>query len=463
MLDRSLTSVLHPFFALMERLLITHAKALVGTFAADVHLVAGAAMQELPMIEDGWLLVENGRIVGLGQMSTVPQVSGDTQEIDATGRYVLSGWCDPHTHTVFAAPREEEFVDKIKGLSYQDIAAKGGGILNSARKLRVMDEDALFEQAKLRLEEMMRQGTTAVEIKSGYGLSLESELKMLRVVKRLKETLPLQIKATLLAAHALPTEFLNDRAGYLTLICETLIPKVAAEGLADFVDVFCETNYFTVAEMEQVLEAGTRHGLLGKVHVNQFTSIGGIQAAVKHGALSVDHLEVMEAADIEAMVIGFSDAQRKSTQWVDGTGADLGGRSYCPIPTLLPSCSFFLRIPYAPARQLIDQGLPMALATDHNPGSTPSGNMNLVLSLACIQLRMLPEEAIVAMTLNAAAAMGSSHEVGSLTVGKRASVIITKQVPSLAFLPYAFGSDHIDTVLIDGRPVRSGTAIAPSH
>jgi imidazolonepropionase len=447
----------------MERLLITHAKALVGTYAADVHVVTGAAMQQLPTIEDGWLLVENGRIVGLGRMDSLPQMQEGTEVIDASGRYVLPGWCDPHTHTVFAAPREEEFVDKIKGLSYQDIAAKGGGILNSARKLRVMDEDALFEQAMLRLEEMMRQGTTAVEIKSGYGLSLESELKMLRVVKRLKQALPLPIKATLLAAHAIPTEFVNDRAGYLTLICETLIPKVAAEGLADFVDVFCETNYFTVAEMEQVLEAGAKHGLRGKVHVNQFTSIGGIQAAVKYGALSVDHLEVMEAADIEVMVNASSGATVASTHWVDLNSTATGSPKASPIPTLLPSCSFFLRIPYAPARQLIDRGLPVALATDHNPGSTPSGNMNLVFSLACIQLRMLPEEAIVAMTLNAAAAMGLSHEVGSLTVGKRAHVIITKQVPSLAFLPYAFGSDHIDTVLIDGRPVRSGTAITPSH
>jgi imidazolonepropionase len=447
----------------MERLLITHAKALMGTYAADVHVVTGAAMQQLPTIEDGWLLVENGRIAGLGRMDSLPPMHVGTEVIDASGRYVLPGWCDPHTHTVFAAPREEEFVDKIKGLSYQDIAAKGGGILNSARKLRVMDEDALFEQAKLRLEEMMRQGTTAVEIKSGYGLSLESELKMLRVVKRLKQALPLPIKATLLAAHAIPTEFVNDRAGYLTLICETLIPKVATEGLADFVDVFCETNYFTVAELEQVLEAGTKHGVRGKVHVNQFTSIGGIQAAVKHGALSVDHLEVMEEADIEAMVNASSGATVASTHWVDLNSTATGSPKASPIPTLLPSCSFFLRIPYAPARQLIDRGLPVALATDHNPGSTPSGNMNLVFSLACIQLRMLPEEAIVAMTLNAAAAMGLSHEVGSLTVGKRANVIITKQVPSLAFLPYAFGSDHIDTVLIDGRPVRSGTAITPSH
>jgi len=443
----------------MNSLLIIHAKALVGTVAGGTSALAGAEMARLPIIEDGWLLVRDGLIEALGPMSSAPAVTTGTQVIDATGRYVLPGWCDPHTHTVFAAPREEEFVDKIKGLSYQEIADKGGGILNSARKLRAMDEEFLFAQAKARLQEMMHQGTTAVEIKSGYGLSLESELKMLRVVKRLKEALPLPIKATLLAAHALPAEYKDDRVGYIRLICETLIPQVAAEGLADFVDVFCETNYFTVAEMEAVLEAGAKHGLRGKVHVNQFTSIGGIQAVVKHGALSVDHLEVMEEADIDSLARGYADVPRRSTQWVDATGVVPTHRLSGPIPTLLPSCSFFLRIPYAPARVLIDRGLPVALATDHNPGSTPSGNMNLVFSLACIQLRMLPEEAIAAMTLNAAAAMDLAAEVGSLTAGKRANLIITKQVPSLAFLPYAFGSDNIDTVIIDGRPVRSGTAL----
>lgn len=425
----------------MRRLLITNAKALVGTHPPGTGLLSGVAMARLPQIENGWLLAEDGIISAMGPMREAPEVENShTKVIDARGRYVLPGWCDPHTHTIFAAPREEEFVDKIRGLSYQEIAGKGGGILNSARKLRAMDEEMLFAQSKARLEEMMRQGTTAVEIKSGYGLSLESELKMLRVVKRLKETLPLPIKATLLAAHALPPEFKDDRAGYIRLITDALVPQVAAEGLADFVDVFCETNYFTVAEMEAVLEAGARHGLRGKVHVNQFTSIGGIQAAIRHGARSVDHLEVMEEADIDAL------AQ-----------LPLGK---VPIPTLLPSCSFFLRIPYAPARDLLDRGLPVALATDHNPGSTPSGNMNLVLSLACIQLRMLPEEAINAMTLNAAAAMDLADRVGSITVGKRANLIITRPVPSLAYLPYAFGNDHIDTVLIDGEPFRSGDALA---
>ncbi|MBK7270639.1 MAG: imidazolonepropionase [Flavobacteriales bacterium] len=423
----------------MSRLLIKNAKALVGTHAPGTTRLAGAAMAQLPVIEQGWLLARDGRIEALGTMADWPGITdwNDLTVIDASGRYVLPGWCDPHTHTVFAAPRDGEFVDRIKGMSYQDIAAKGGGILNSALRLREKSEEDLFVQAKVRLDEMMRQGTVAVEIKSGYGLSLESELKMLRVVRRLREALPLRIKATLLAAHALPPEFAQDRAGYVRMITDELIPQAAAEGLADFVDVFCETNYFTVEEMTRVLEAGAKYDLRGKVHVNQFTSLGAIPAAVKAGALSVDHLEVMENSDIAALAL-----------------------APATIPTLLPSCSFFLRIPYAPARALIDAGTAVALASDHNPGSTPSGNMNLVLSLACIQLRILPEEALNAATLNASAAMDLGHELGSLTVGKRASFILTKEVPSLSYLPYAFGSDHIDTVIIDGEPVRAGAALA---
>ena len=422
----------------MRRLLIKNAKALVGVRPMGMRCVPGKAMADLPLIEDAWLTAEDGRITAFGPMSAFTGITdwADLLVIDATGRFVLPGWCDPHTHIVFAAPREEEFVDKINGLSYQEIAARGGGILNSAAKLRTMSEEDLFTQAKARLEVMMQQGTVAVEIKSGYGLTVESELKMLRVAKRLKAALPLQIRTTLLAAHALPIEFKKDREAYMQLILKDLIPKVKVEGLADFVDVFCETNYFTVAELERILEAGKAHGLPGKVHVNQFTSIGGIQAAVAHGARSVDHLEVMEQADLDALL-----------------GSNV-------IPTLLPSCSFFIRIPYGPARQLMDRDLPLALATDFNPGTTPSGNMNFVLSLACIQLRMLPEEAINAITLNSAAAMDLETELGSITIGKRASLIITKEVPSLAYLPYAFGNDQLDTVLIDGTPVRSGEAIA---
>jgi imidazolonepropionase len=424
----------------MPRLLIKNAKALLGTHPPEVACVSGTAMAMLPAIEEGWLHAENGRITAFGTMSAWPGVQdwNDLTVIDASGRYVLPGWCDPHTHTVFAATREEEWVMRLKGATYQEIAAAGGGILNSARKLRAMSEDDLFSGAKARLEEMMRLGTVAVEIKSGYGLSLESELKMLRVIRRLKEALPLQVKATLLAAHALPEEFANDRAGYLSMICNELIPQVAGEELAQFVDCFCETNYFTVAEMEQILEAGTKHGLRGKVHVNQFNSIGGIAAAVKHNALSVDHLEVMTDADFSALAAPRSPL--------------------ATIPTLLPACSHFLGIPYAPARKLIENGNTVALATDFNPGSSPSGNMNTVVSLACTQMKLLPEEAINAATINAAAAMGLEQDLGSITVGKRASFIITREIPSPAALPYHFGSDLIDTVIIDGAIVRAGEA-----
>jgi imidazolonepropionase len=389
-------------------------------------------------MENAWLMAEDGIITAMGTDADWPGIAdwNGLEVLDATDRYVLPGWCDPHSHAVFAASREGEFVDRINGLGYQEIAAKGGGILNSAKRLRAMDEDALFAQAKARVEELMRLGTVALEIKSGYGLDLESELKMLRVVRRLKEALPLQIRATLLAAHAIPAEYKENRTGYVDLVVQEIIPRVAGEGLAQYVDCFCETGYFTVAEMERILAAGAAHGLKGKVHVNQFTSIGGIQAAIACGALSVDHLEVMEPADMDALA---------------GTGV---------IPTLLPSCSFFLGIPYAPARALIDRDLAVAVASDLNPGTTPSGNMNLVVSLACIRLRMLPEEAFHAATLNSAAAMDLAQELGSLTVGKRASVIITKPVPSLAYLPYAFGNDHIDTVIIDGKPVRTGEAAA---
>lgn len=421
-----------------KRLLIKNAKALVGTHAPGVERAAGAAMRELPVLEQGWLMAEDGIITAMGTEADWPGIEdwNGLEVIDATGRYVLPGWCDPHTHTVFAASREGEFVDRINGLGYQEIAAKGGGILNSAAKLRGMGEDELFEKAKERVEEMMRQGTVAVEIKSGYGLDLDSELKMLRVAKRIKNELPLQVKTTLLAAHAIPAEFKADRKGYVDLVVHEIIPRAAEAGLADYVDCFCETNYFTVAEMERILAAGAHHGLKGKVHVNQFTSIGGIQAAVANRCLSVDHLEVMEKADIAALA-----------------GTDV-------IPTMLPSCSFFLGIPYAPARAMIERGLPVALATDFNPGTTPSGNMNFVVALGCIRLRMLPAEAINAATLNAAAAMELGNELGSLTVGKRASCIITRPVPSIAYLPYAFGADHIDTVIIDGRTVRQGEATA---
>lgn len=420
----------------MSKVLIKNARMLLGTWPGDVRSVNGTRMANLPFIENGWLLATDGTITSFGSMKEFPGISdwNELELLDAEERLVMPGWSDPHTHTVFAASREHEFVDRIKGLSYQEIAKRGGGILNSARRLRDMSEDDLYLLAKARLREMMRMGTVAVEIKSGYGLSLESELKILRVVSRLKDSLPLQIKATVLGAHAIPEDFQNDRGGYMDMVCNELIPEAAAHGLADYVDVFCEEGYFTVDEMVRVMEAGTKHGLKAKVHVNQFNSIGGIKAAVENGALSVDHLEVLSDADLDAL---------------------LGSRT---IPTLLPSCSFFLGIPYGPARRLVDANTPLALATDHNPGSTPSGNMNFVFSLACVRMRLLPEEAFTACTINAAAAMELSEELGSIGIGKRASLIITKPVPSLAYYPYAFGQDHIDTVLIDGRIVRRGEA-----
>ena len=427
----------------MSRSLIKNAKLLLGIHPPGTRIISGRSMADLPSIENAWLTTENGSITGFGTMDDLSKdaEAGGTIVIDASDRLVLPGWCDPHTHVVFAAPRENEFVDRIKGLTYQQIAANGGGILNSAGKLREMAEEALFQQACSRLIGMMDGGTVAVEIKSGYGLSYESELLMLRVIARLRREMPLPIKSTLLAAHALPAEYQHDRKGYIDMVCDRLIPQVAREELADHVDVFCETNYFSVDEMVRVLEKGREYGLRPKVHVNQFTSIGGIKAAIEQQALSVDHLEIMEDRDLEQLAVAHAG-------------------DTAPIPTLLPSCSFFLRIPYAPARRMMDLDIPIALATDFNPGSTPSGNMNFVLSLACIQLRMLPQEAINATTMNAAAAMDISDRNGSIAIGKAASLIITKKVPSLAYLPYAFGADHIDTVLIDGRPVRSGEVLS---
>ena len=373
--------------------------------------------------------MEDGKIKDFGSMSNWSGVDdwSDLEVIDATDKLVLPSWCDSHTHLVFAGSREGEFVDRINGLSYEEIASRGGGILNSAQKLQDTSEEELIEQAQVRLDEIASMGTGAVEIKSGYGLSVEAELKILRVVKKLRESSDLTIKSTFLGAHAIPTEFKDNRGGYLDLIVEEMLPVIKDEGLADYVDVFCETNYFTVAEMERVLKAGIAHGLKPKVHVNQFTSIGGIEAAVKHNALSVDHLEVMEDRDIEALI-----------------GSET-------MPTLLPSCSFFLSIPFGPARTLIDKGLAVALATDYNPGSTPSGNIPFVLSLACIKMKMTPEEAINAVTLNSAYAMDWSETHGSITKGKVANVFITREISSYAFIPYSFGSNSVETVILNGK------------
>jgi imidazolonepropionase len=412
----------------MSKILIKNIKELVQVETEFKTKVAGAEMKTLPSIKDAWLAIEDDVIIGFGEMVDLEITDWvDLEILDASGQLVFPSFCDSHTHLVYAASREEEFVDRINGLSYQEIAAKGGGILNSAKNLQNKSEDELFNDAWKRLEEIKQTGTGAVEIKSGYGLSVEGELKMLRVIKRLKAESDLTIKANFLGAHAIPSEYKENREGYIDLIINKMIPVIEAEGLADYIDVFCETNYYTPEETDRVLQAGIAIGLTPKIHVNQFTSIGGIQAGIKNNALSVDHLEVMEEQDIQDLIK--SDV----------------------MPTLLPSCSFFLGIPYAPARRLIDSGLPVCLATDFNPGSTPSGNMPFVLSLACINYKMTPEEAINAATINAAYAMGLQETHGSIAIGKKANVFITKPISSIAFIPYYFGGNSIETVIINGK------------
>jgi len=391
-------------------------------------LIKGKHLKTLPQIENAFLLIKGERIVDFGEMSKVSE-SAD-KIIDATGKMVFPTWCDSHTHLVFAASREGEFVDRIRGLSYEEIAKRGGGILNSAQKLREQSEENLYKNALKRLNEIANFGTGAVEIKSGYGLSLESELKMLRVIKRLKENSDVEIKSTFLGAHSLPQEYKNNRQAYLELIIEKMLPQIAEERLADFIDVFCEKVAFSVEETEQIIEAGAKFGLPAKIHTNQFYSLGGIEVCVKHGARSVDHLEVVTDEEIEVLKGSYT------------------------IPALLPSAPFFLNQGhYPPARKMIDSGLPVALATDYNPGTTPSGKMQFVLSLACIKLRMLPEEAINAATINGAFAMDLQDGFGSIAKGKIASVFITSEIPSIAYLPYAFGSDLIETVILKGKVI----------
>lgn len=416
----------------MGRILIKNIKELVQVLEPQVKKLSGNEMANLSTIKDAWLAIENDLIVGFGKMQDWEGISDWTnlEVIDATGKMVFPTWCDSHTHLVFAASREEEFVDRIKGLTYQEIAAKGGGILNSAKKLQTKSEEELYQDALKRIHEIQQMGTGAVEIKSGYGLSVDAELKMLRVIKKLKQTTEIAIKATFLGAHAIPTEYKENRTAYIDLIINEMLPKIKDEQLADYIDVFCETNYYTTEETDRILAAGAKYGLTPKIHVNQFTSIGGIQVGIKHNARSVDHLEVMTDNDI-------SDLSKSGV-----------------MPTLLPSCSFFLGIPYAPARDLINKGLPIALATDFNPGSTPSGNMNFVLSLACIHYKLTPEEAINAATINAAYGIGLENTHGSITIGKKATIFITKEVPSIAFLPYYFGSNQIEQVIINGKLIK---------
>lgn len=411
------------------KLLLTNIKELLQVRDNPLEVLKGKEMSQLPSIKNAWLYIKNDTIVDYGSMEQKPTYEG-FKNIDCTGRVVLPSWCDSHTHLVYAGNREQEFVDRIKGLSYQEIAAKGGGILNSAKKLQETSESELYLQSEKRLKEVMKLGTGAIEIKSGYGLTTEAELKMLRVAKKLKEHYPIAIKTTFLGAHAIPSKFKDNKKGYLDLICKEMLPKVAKENLAEYVDIFCEEGYFSVEDTNRLLSEASKYNLIPKIHVNQFNAIGGVSAGVHHNALSVDHLEVVTREDITAL------------------------KGSSTIPVALPSCSYFLSIPYTPGRELIDAGLPLALATDYNPGSTPSGNMNFVVATACIKMKLTPEEAINAATINGAYAMGLSKTHGSITKGKQANVIITKKIPSYNYLPYAFGSNLVHKVIINGKEIR---------
>lgn len=406
--------------------LIVNIKQLVQVRETNVEMVSGIDMNTLPILENAYLLIENDLISDFGLMKDLPEIKVENV-IDATEKVVMPTWVDSHTHIVYAGNRVQEFVDRINGLSYEEIANRGGGILNSAKLLNHTSEEELYNQSKARLEEVILQGTGAVEIKSGYGLTLEGELKMLRVIKRLKEDYKLPIKATFLGAHAFPMEYKENQQAYVDLIINEMLPKIAAEKLADYIDAFLETGYFSVEQTRQIIEAGNRYELPSKIHVNQFTTIGGIQMCVENNVLSVDHLEVMNDEDIEALK---------------------GSKT---MPLALPSCSYFISIPYTPARKMISEGLPLALASDFNPGTTPSGNMNFVVATACIKMKMTPEEAINAATINGAYAMGVQNEVGSITKGKKANLIITKEIPNYYQIPYSFGTNLIDKVLINGK------------
>ena len=411
------------------KIVIKNIAELVQTESTPKKWVAGADMKNISTIKDAFVEIENGIITGFGSMDNWSGIENwsNTEIIDAEGGMIFPTFCDSHTHLVFAASREEEFVDRIKGLSYQEIAKKGGGILNSAEKLQNTTEDELFESALARLNEVIKMGTGAIEIKSGYGLTLESELKILRVIKRLKKASDVTIKATFLGAHALPKEFKDNKDGYMDLVIDEMLPKIAKENLADYVDIFCEKGHFTVEDTKRLLEAANKFGIKAKTHVNQFNAIGGVKASLDLGALSVDHLEQMNPEDFDVL---------------------LG--SNC-MPTILPSCSFFLGIPYSPARKMIDKGLPIALASDFNPGSSPSGNMNFVASLGCIKLKMTAEEVINASTINSAYAMGVEKELGSIAIGKKANLFITKPISSYAYLAYSFGENIIEKVILNGK------------
>jgi imidazolonepropionase len=416
----------------MKRILIRNIKILAGIEYSghEKEKVCGRDMSDLNTLEDAFLLLADGVIENFGIMQDCmyhDSTLGDIHVIDADGKLVLPCWCDSHTHLVYAASREQEFIDKIMGLSYEEIARRGGGILNSALRLHEATEEELYLGALHRLKEITAYGTGAVEIKSGYGLNLEDELKMLRVIRRLKENSPLSIRSTFLGAHAVPLEYKGRQSEYVDLVVSQMLPRVAEEELADFVDVFCDKGFFTVKETARILTAAVKYGLIPKIHANELDYSGGIQVGVSHNSLSVDHLEYTGDEEIKAL---------------------LGSAT---MPTILPGAAFFLGLPHAPARKMIDAGLPLAVASDFNPGTSPSGNMQLILSMACIQYKLLPEEAINATTLNSAYAMGISSTHGSIAIGKRANVFITKPIPSLEYIPYSFGENKVETVIIGGE------------
>ena len=405
--------------------IIINIKQLVGIINNGKDKLFGEEMNNISTIENAFLEITENLISGFGKMEDF-QINDQYSVFDAKGKLVLPSWNDSHTHLVFAGTREKEFIDRINGLSYEEIAARGGGILNSAKLLEVTPEDDLFSSSSRRLEEVMKMGTGAIEIKSGYGLSLEGELKMLRVIKRLQENYDIPIKSTFLGAHALPKKYINNKDQYLNLIINEMLPNIKEEGLADYIDVFCETNYFSVDDMQKVIKAGHKYGLKPKVHVNQFTSIGGIQKAIEWNAISVDHLEVMNENDFESL-------SKSDT-----------------MATLLPSCSLFIDIPFAPARKLIAKNIPFALASDYNPGSSPSGNMNLVNALATIKMKISPQAAINASTINGAHAMELAEKTGSISIGKWANINISSEINSYDFMPYSFGQNHIQKSMIKG-------------
>ncbi len=414
------------------RTILKNIKELVQVEENPKIKICGKEMAKIGSVKDAFLLIKDGLIEDFGEMKSYTEkektfINKETTIIDATGKMVFPSFCDSHTHLVYAGSREIEYIDKIKGLSYEEIAKRGGGILNSAKKLHDTSEDELVEQALYRLNEIISYGTGAVEIKSGYGLTVEDELKMLRVIKKLKSLSPLTIKATFLGAHAVPLEYKGRQTDYVDLIINEMIPSVAYEELADYIDVFCDKGFFTLEDTERILTAGMKYGLRPKIHANELDYSGGIQIGVKYNALSVDHLEFTGDAEIETLLNSET------------------------MPTILPGAAFFLGMVYAPARKMIQAGLPIALASDFNPGSSPSGNMQFILSLACIKYKMLPEEAINAVTINSAYAMGLSEELGSIAKGKKANLFITKPISTYEFMPYAYGSNKVESVILNGK------------